>query len=207
MMTQKSTNITQLLDQIKKAADENESQVSLDKILDTVGRRTFGPFLLIAGLITLAPLIGDIPGVPTIMGILILLVGGQLLFHQEHFWLPEWLLNQSVDKDKIYTALGWLRSPAGFLDRWLHPRLTIFVKGVAMYIIAAVCVAIAIVMPAMEFIPFSANVAGVALTAFGLSLITSDGILALLALDRKSTRLNSSHVAISYAVFCLKKKI
>src|SRR5699024_11419119 len=26
-------------------------------------------------------------------------------------------------------------------------------------------------------------------------------------LDRKSTRLNSSHVSISYAVFCLKKKI
>src|SRR5690625_5401597 len=26
------------------------------------------------------------------------------------------------------------------------------------------------------------------------------------AIDRKSTRLNSSHVAISYAVFCLKKK-
>ena len=25
-------------------------------------------------------------------------------------------------------------------------------------------------------------------------------------LDRKSTRLNSSHVVISYAVFCLKKK-
>src|SRR3989442_6262446 len=30
------------------------------------------------------------------------------------------------------------------------------------------------------------------------------GILALC--DRKSTRLNSSHVRISYAVFCLKKK-
>src|SRR4051795_9238297 len=27
------------------------------------------------------------------------------------------------------------------------------------------------------------------------------------ALDRKSTRLNSSHTLISYAVFCLKKKI
>src|SRR5438045_7797500 len=33
------------------------------------------------------------------------------------------------------------------------------------------------------------------------------GILALLdGLDRKSTRLNSSHLGISYAVFCLKKK-
>src|SRR5256885_12266586 len=27
------------------------------------------------------------------------------------------------------------------------------------------------------------------------------------ALDRKSTRLNSSHLVISYAVFCLKKKL
>src|SRR5690625_6909426 len=31
-------------------------------------------------------------------------------------------------------------------------------------------------------------------------------IKALEPADRKSTRLNSSHVAISYAVFCLKKK-
>src|SRR5690606_41394859 len=30
--------------------------------------------------------------------------------------------------------------------------------------------------------------------------------LSFLGLDRKSTRLNSSHVKISYAVFCLKKK-
>src|SRR6266496_4864781 len=30
--------------------------------------------------------------------------------------------------------------------------------------------------------------------------------LGTLPLDRKSTRLNSSHVEISYAVFCLKKK-
>src|SRR5690625_1334329 len=30
--------------------------------------------------------------------------------------------------------------------------------------------------------------------------------LCVIGKDRKSTRLNSSHVAISYAVFCLKKK-
>src|SRR3712207_7500802 len=32
------------------------------------------------------------------------------------------------------------------------------------------------------------------------------GRLAAIAADRKSTRLNSSHANISYAVFCLKKK-
>src|SRR5205814_6737951 len=31
-------------------------------------------------------------------------------------------------------------------------------------------------------------------------------VLAPLGVDRKSTRLNSSHLGISYAVFCLKKK-
>src|SRR5690606_41424844 len=40
--------------------------------------------------------------------------------------------------------------------------------------------------------------------------LASDGgkikALQSLGLDRKSTRLNSSHVKISYAVFCLKKK-
>src|SRR5438445_4723709 len=35
--------------------------------------------------------------------------------------------------------------------------------------------------------------------------LASEG-LAQCALDRKSTRLNSSHANISYAVFCLKKK-
>src|SRR5699024_11908825 len=32
------------------------------------------------------------------------------------------------------------------------------------------------------------------------------GLVQFLNGDRKSTRLNSSHVSISYAVFCLKKK-
>src|SRR3712207_8570184 len=33
-----------------------------------------------------------------------------------------------------------------------------------------------------------------------------DGEVAEVTVDRKSTRLNSSHANISYAVFCLKKK-
>ena len=38
-------------------------------------------------------------------------------------------------------------------------------------------------------------------------LVKADWIPSLGIGDRKSTRLNSSHVVISYAVFCLKKKI
>src|SRR5688572_30992879 len=37
------------------------------------------------------------------------------------------------------------------------------------------------------------------------SVLVTEGFLQL-GIDRKSTRLNSSHSQISYAVFCLKKK-
>src|SRR3989337_231373 len=37
-------------------------------------------------------------------------------------------------------------------------------------------------------------------------LNSSHGSMYAVSLDRKSTRLNSSHGSISYAVFCLKKK-
>src|SRR5438876_7021648 len=38
------------------------------------------------------------------------------------------------------------------------------------------------------------------------TLLISIAILCTIGSDRKSTRLNSSHPSISYAVFCLKKK-
>src|SRR5437879_9526298 len=40
----------------------------------------------------------------------------------------------------------------------------------------------------------------------GDRVVTSSGLHGTVTGDRKSTRLNSSHRCISYAVFCLKKK-
>src|SRR5256885_4675666 len=40
----------------------------------------------------------------------------------------------------------------------------------------------------------------------GNAVLGTQGQHALEGVDRKSTRLNSSHLVISYAVFCLKKK-
>src|SRR5260221_4112298 len=45
------------------------------------------------------------------------------------------------------------------------------------------------------------------LLAVALTPVIVSGGIDLSVGDRKSTRLNSSHTVISYAVFCLKKKI
>src|SRR5437899_9884288 len=42
--------------------------------------------------------------------------------------------------------------------------------------------------------------------ACSLGIHTTEALERRHGLDRKSTRLNSSHLGISYAVFCLKKK-
>src|SRR5690554_7173612 len=47
---------------------------------------------------------------------------------------------------------------------------------------------------------------GLALALDAQSVRDDLRLLVMSATDRKSTRLNSSHVRISYAVFCLKKK-
>src|SRR5256885_2553188 len=44
------------------------------------------------------------------------------------------------------------------------------------------------------------------LAGFAHACGIANHIIGYLSLDRKSTRLNSSHLVISYAVFCLKKK-
>lgn len=175
-------NLEQLLDEIAEAEQQNSYQVSLESVLSHVGRRSFGPVLLLAGLITIAPLIGDIPGVPTLMAAIVALTALQLLFGRDYFWFPDWLLRRSVSSNTLYKTIAWLRKPARFIDRFLHQRLTLFAAGNANYSIAIICLIIASVMPLMEVVPFSANGAGIALTAFGLALIVRDGLLSLIAM-------------------------
>src|SRR5690625_6657694 len=53
-----------------------------------------------------------------------------------------------------------------------------------------------------SFAPRKESFAAILQRARGADQRLGEGV----SVDRKSTRLNSSHVAISYAVFCLKKK-
>lgn len=177
-------SINSLVDLIEKMADtaEHRERISLGEILESVGSRSLGPLLLVAGLITLAPIIGDIPGVPTLMATLVLLIAAQLLVRRQQLWLPQWLLKRSVAREKMQRVLEWSRKPAGFIDRYTRPRLARLVEGRGEHLVAIVCIFVALMMPLMEFVPFSANFAGLALSAFGMALISRDGALALVAL-------------------------
>ena len=175
------SDLSELLDVIEDVAGENR-EVSFGQLYDAVGHRSFGPLLLIAGVIVLMPVVGDIPGVPTIMGAVVVLIAAQLLANREQFWLPRRVLRASLRSSKVCKGVGWLRKPANFVDRLLRPRLDRFVTGTWVFVIAATALVIGLAQPFMELVPFSANGAGVVLTAFGLALIARDGLVALVAM-------------------------
>lgn len=172
-------NLEQLFKRVRYA-EKDDDKVSLKAILDEVGHRSFGPLLLTAGLIISAPVIGDIPGVPVILGTFVFLTAGQLLLQRDHFWLPDWLLKRSADREKLNKGLDWLLPAGRFIDRLLKPRLRFLTKKAGIYAIAATCMFIAMLTPVMELIPFSAQVAGAAITAFGLAIIADDGLFAII---------------------------
>jgi hypothetical protein len=171
-------SLLELLDQLNATADDGDT-VSLDALMGAVGRRSFGPILVLVGLIILAPLVGDIPGVPTLMAVVLVLIAGQVLLRRKRLWLPRWLLDRSVASHKLKSAVKWLRRPARVIDRALRPRLTYLTQAVGIQMTAILCILIAAALPPMELVPFSANAAGIALTALGLALIANDGYLAL----------------------------
>tara|TARA_R110000823_G_scaffold27609_25_gene80619 strand:- start:39838 stop:40503 length:666 start_codon:yes stop_codon:yes gene_type:complete len=175
-----ASDLEELLDQLGRAADTDHTGITADDILSAVGTRTFAPLLMLVGSLIASPLSG-IPGMPTVVAIIILTISVQMLFGRKHIWLPRWLLDRTVSEHKLNQAIEWLRPPARFIDRFIRPRLSVLVKGPAFAVIAVLCAVIALGMPLLEFVPFSSSIAGVALAAFGLALVSGDGLLALLA--------------------------
>src|SRR5205085_12322762 len=90
----------------------------------------------------------------------------------------------------------------------------LFLRSVSATLIPALAVPISLIATCGAMYAFGFSINNMTLLALTLSVgfVVDDAIVMLENIvrhiegDRKSTRLNSSHSQISYAVFCLKKK-
>lgn len=171
-------NLNEMLDLMQETAEDRQ-HVAFGDVVEAVGARSFGPLLLLCGLIIVAPVVGDIPGVPTIMGFVVFLISSQQLLGREQFWFPAWLRRRSVRATTIEKLTGKSRTSARLVDRFVCRRMDCLVSGPAIAVIAGVSLMVALATPLMELVPLSANGAGAILTAFGLALVARDGVLAI----------------------------
>ncbi len=173
------TPLSNVLEQMAHACDTCE-RVQVRDIMKAIGERSFGPLLLVPSLLVVSPLSG-IVGLPTVVGFIVVLVAGQLLIGMDHVWLPRFLLDRSVPAKRLHQAVGFLRPVAGAADKFVGRRLLFLTTGPAVYVIAAMCILIALVMPVFELVPFANSVWAAAIAAFGLALTARDGVLAAIA--------------------------
>jgi hypothetical protein len=177
--TKKANNLSGMLDNIESAG-ESGSEVAIADILNTVGQRSFGPLLLVPGLIVLSPIAG-IPGVGTASGIVIFLIAGQMLIGRRNFWVPEFIRHRKVGRERLEKSVRALRPVARIVDRILRPRLDFLTRRPFIYVVAATCVALSFMLPVLDMVPFTSLAPASAITAFGLAIIAHDGAVAAVA--------------------------
>ena len=172
-------NLSRLLSELKQAARKKE--VTLRDLRDAIGRRAFAPMLLVTSLIGFTPL-GGIPGVPSTLAMIVILIGSQIAIGRDTIWAPRSLLDLQVDPRKVQRAVRALKPLARRVDFVVRPRLEFLTAPPWSLAIVALCLLLALSVPPLEFIPFVDWPLWGAMAAFSLSLFAHDGLLAIVAL-------------------------
>lgn len=171
-----SLNLTGVLEKIHEEMDGDRLLVC--EIVEILNNRGFGPILLAASLFTILPT-GAIPGVPTVTALLITCIAGQLVLGKKHPWIPNRLGELSIERTTFEEARKSAEPYTKTLDRFIKPRLSFLTGKTSNRTIAAICIALALLMPPLELIPFAAFVPAFAIGLFGIGLSAKDGLAIL----------------------------
>lgn len=181
MGTNAQQPVEELLDEIDSAANEHDP-LTFGQMMDAIGRNSFSPLLVVIGLIMMLPGPADIPGVPSLLGLVVILLAAQMLWRHDHVWIPAWMENRKVKSKRVHKMISWMRRPAVWIDAITAPRWTWLMNHATVTVLAIAAIIVAMSTPLMELVPFTANLAGVAIAAFGLAILARDGLLAGLAI-------------------------
>lgn len=178
---------TDALDRLRRSADDRRGatsgeadadHVTVGELMDAFGERSYGPFLLVPALVELSPL-GGVPGVPTLLALVIAIFAVQMLLGRDYFWLPGWIERRTVKIDRVDQADDKMRPVTERLDRWSGDRLE-RLTGDAGQRAAAICtLLLCLTVPPLELLPFASSAPMAAIAAFGLGLIVRDGVVML----------------------------
>lgn len=169
-----------VIDRIE-ATTEGSERVAVRDILDAFANRLFGPLLAVPGLILVSPL-GAIPGAPGLAAVLVVLVAGQLALGRDWPWMPRWISQRWVERERVIAGLDRARPVAQRVDRVIRPRYERLVSPPMPRVLAGLCMLLGVSLVPLGFIPFAVAIPGMAMMLLGLALIARDGLAASIGL-------------------------
>ena len=156
---------------------EGDERVSVGEVVDAMSHRSFGPLLLLPALISVVPVIGALPGVTWSMAALCLIISIHFLFQRQALWLPTFLRDLSLSRDRFTSGLKrvrpWLRRGDGLTHRRFHLMLAPPMP----VLVAVLCVVLSLAMFAFSIIPGGVVVPAAGLILLSVGLTTHAGLL------------------------------
>lgn len=170
----KADPLTEILDALADATDG--PRLTLGQLVDALGPRGFGPLFVVAAILVMLPT-GAIPGMPLLVGIVLILLAGQIMLGWRKPWLPARLARIGIDRSRLHHTLDHARPFARRIGRVMRPRLGTLVAGpVALRVTAAAVIVAALFMIPLGFIPLFPFVAGLPVLLLGIGLTAQDGL-------------------------------
>ncbi len=170
-------SVGDVLDRLQEIGEQAGGQrVRLGDMLEAVGHRAYGPFLIVLPMIEISP-VGGIPGLPTALAAVLALLAVQLVLGREHLWLPGFLANRGMTAGKLLTVVDKGRPIAKRLDQWFHNRLPALTKGPMVKVAGVAVILLCLTVPPLELLPFASTAPMAAIMAFGIALLVRDGVL------------------------------
>ncbi|EYD72468.1 exopolysaccharide biosynthesis protein [Limimaricola hongkongensis] len=174
-MTTRSHAVEDILDRLAQEGRDDD-RATVGDVIGALGGRGFGPFLFVPALIEVSP-IGGVPGVPTLLALIIALFAVQIVMGRDEMWLPGFLERRSVQGDNLLAAADKLRGIGRWLDRWFHGRLEALTGPKASRIAGIAVLLLCLTVPPLELVPFASTAPMAAIAAFGLAMTLRDGVL------------------------------
>lgn len=159
-----------------RSKGSGEPSLTVADVLDLIGRRAYGPLLLIVGLISISPA-ALIPGSTWAFAALILLISVQLALHKDRPWMPKAALKMKLSEEKLGKFIKGARPTARVIDKIVKPRWSFLAKPPWVIAIAVLCMLAALVTFPLGLIPIAPLAPGLAVVLFGLGLTARDGVL------------------------------
>ncbi|WP_323769718.1 exopolysaccharide biosynthesis protein [Antarctobacter sp.] len=171
--------VEQIVDALREEAS-GDGDVSVGDVLDRIGKRGFGPLMLIPALVVVTP-IGGIPTVPTLFAMTVALLALQVIFGRRSLWLPRVIRDRALARKRLMQATDKARPVARRLDGLFGKRFEALTRPPAPRVAAGLALMLCLTIPPLEFIPFAAllPVSGIAL--LGLAITLRDGLVMALA--------------------------
>jgi hypothetical protein len=175
------TEVHNLQSLLRSLADNTQGEtVTVRDLLDAVGRRSYGPVLLLLGFVAASPLT-LVPGANWFVALLILLFAGQIAIGLEYPWLPRRALDATFKRKHLLAGIRHAEKHAHTVDRLVRPRLVFLTEPPFAQLVALICVGAALITFPLGSFPLGPLLPSLTVLLFGLGLAARDGLVLALA--------------------------